>query len=99
MSSTCYNFSPLFLFHWFSQVVKKFTCLSETSVILILLKIFLSNAAKKLLVINEKHRLEYAIFDGIRDVQLRHFLLPSFAVSQQLPDIPLFTSLVFSNHR
>ena len=85
MSSTCYIFSPLFLFHWFSQVVKNFTFTSETPVILILLKFLSSKPAKKRLVKKVEHKLEVAFFDGIgADVQLRHFLLLSVPISPQL---------------
>ena len=38
MSSTCYIFSPIYFFHWFSQVVTNFTFTSGTYVILLLLK-------------------------------------------------------------
>ena len=58
MSSTCYDFSPLFLFDWFSQVVTNFTFTSENYAILLLLKFLPSNAAKKLLVQNVEHKLE-----------------------------------------
>ena len=93
MSSICYIFSPLFLFHWFSQVVKNFTKISETSVIL-LLKILPADAAKKLLVKNEEHKVESTFFDGIRGVvQLGLFIVLSVLISQQLPRL---TSLYFS---
>ena len=93
MSSTCYIFSPLFLFHWFSQLFTKFTFASETYVIRLLLKFLPSNAAKKWLVENVERKLEKAFFDGIRgDVQLRHFILLSVPISQQLPRL---TSLYF----
>ena len=58
MSSTCYIFSPLFLLHWFSQVVTSFTFTSETYAILLLFKFLPSNAAKKLLVKNVEHKVE-----------------------------------------
>ena len=58
MGSTCYIFSPLFLFHWFSQVITKFTLTSENHAILLLLKFLPSNAAKKLLVKNVEQKLE-----------------------------------------
>ena len=93
MSSTCYIFSPLFLFHWFSQVVTNFTFTSENSAILPLLKFLPSNAAKKLLVKNVEHKREETFFDGIRgDVQLRHSILLSVPISQQFPRL---TSLYF----
>ena len=93
MSSTCYIFSPLFLLHWFSQVVTKFTFTSETYVILLLFKLLPSNAAKNLLVKNEEHKVESAFFDGIRgDVQLGRFILLSVPISRQLPRL---TSLYF----
>ena len=93
MSSTRYIFSPLFLFHWFSQVVTNFTFTSETPVILLLLKFLPSNPAKKRLVKNGEHKLEKPFFDGIRgDVQLRHFILLSVPISQRLSRL---TSLYF----
>ena len=93
MSSTCYIFSPLFLLHWFSQVVTKFTFTSETYVILLSFNFLPSNAAKKLLVRNEEHKVESAFFDGIKgDVQLGRFILLSVPISQQLPRL---TSLYF----
>ena len=93
MSSTCYTFSPLFFLHWFSQVVTKITFTSETYAILLLFNFLLSNAAKKLLVKNEEHKIESAFFDGIRgDVQLGRFILLSVPISQQLPRL---TSLYF----
>ena len=93
MSCTCYNFSPLFLLHWFSQVVTNFTFTSETYVILLIFKFLLSNAAKKLLVKNVEHKVENVFFDGMRgDVQLGRFILLSVPTSQQLPRL---TSLYF----
>ena len=86
MSSTCYIFSPFFLLHWFSQVVTKFTFTSETYVIVLFFKFLPSNAAKKLPVKNEEHKVEEAFFDSIRgDVQLGRFILHSVPISQQLP--------------
>ena len=87
MNSTCYIFSPLFLFHWFSQVVTNFMFTSENYAILLLLKFFPSNAAKKLLVKNVEYKLEKkTFFDGIRgDVQLRHSILLSVPIFQQFP--------------
>ena len=58
MSSSCYIFSPLFLFHWFSQVVTIFTSCSETYALLLLLKFLPSNGAKLLIVKNAEHKLE-----------------------------------------
>ena len=58
MSSIRYIFSPIFLLHWFSQVVTNFTFTSETYVKLLLLKFLPSNAAKKLLVKNVEHEVE-----------------------------------------
>ena len=82
MSSTFCIFSPLFLFHWFSQVATNFTFTSETSVTLLLLKIFPSNAAEKLLVKNVEHKLEKTFSDSIRgDDQLRHFILLTVPIS------------------
>ena len=65
MSSICYIFSPLFLFHWFSQVVTTFTFTSETYVILLLLKCLPSNATKKSLVKIVEHKPEEALSDVI----------------------------------
>ena len=89
MSSTCYIFSPLFLFHWFSQVVTNFTSISESSVILLLLKFLPSDAEKKLLVKNMEHKLIEAFSDSLRDVQLGRFILLSVSISQQLPGLAL----------
>ena len=65
MNSTCYIFSPLFLFHWCSQVVTNFTFTSETYVILLLLKCLPSNATKKSLVKILEHKLEETCSDVI----------------------------------
>ena len=86
MSSTCYILSPLFLFHWFSQVVTNFTLISETSVLLLLLKFLPSDADKNLLVKNVEHKLVAAFSDSLRgDVQLERFILLSVPICQQLP--------------
>ena len=59
MSGTCNIFSPLFLFHCFSQVVTNSTFNSETYAILLLLKFLPSNATKKKLAVkNKEHKLE-----------------------------------------
>ena len=80
MSSTCYTFSPLLLFHRFSQVVTNFAFTSKTYAMLLLL------AAKKLLAKNVEDKLNWVFFDGIRGVvQLRHFVLFSVPISQQFP--------------
>ena len=93
ISCTCYIFPPSFLFHWLSQVVTIFTFTSETYAILLFLNFLPSNAAKKLLVKNVEHKLEWTFFDGIRgDVQLRHLILLSVPISQQFPRL---TSLYF----
>ena len=92
MSNTCYTFSPLFLFHCFSQFATNFTFTSETSLILLLLKCLRTNATKKSLVKNVEHKSEEAVSDGIRDVQLGRFILFSVPISQQLPRL---TSLYF----
>ena len=65
MSSTCYIFSPSFLFHWFNQVVTNFTFTTETYVMLLLLKCLPSNATKKSLVKIGEHKLEEAFSDVI----------------------------------
>ena len=93
MSSTCYISSPLFLLHWFSQVVTKFMFTSEIYVILLSFKFLPSNAAKKLLVKKVEHKVDSNSFDGIRgDVQLGRFILLSVPISQPLPRL---TSLYF----
>ena len=93
ISNTCYIFSPLFVFLWFSQVVTIFTFTSETSLILIILKCFPWNAKKKLLLKNVQHRLKEAFSDSIRgDVQLWRSILLSVPISQQLPGL---TSLYY----
>ena len=99
LSNTCYIFSPLFLFHCFSQVATNFTFISETFFILLLLKCLPSNARKKSLVKIKEHKLEEAFSDSIRDVQLGRFI---YSVSQFLnnfPHLPSFPSLVFSIDR
>ena len=92
MNSTRYIFSPLFLFHWCSQVVTNFTFTSETYVILLLLKCLPSKATKKSLVKGVEHKLEETFSDVIRDVHLGRFILLSVPISQQLPTL---TSLYF----
>ena len=87
MSSTCYILSPLFLFHCFSQIATNFTFISETSLILLLLKCLPSNARKKSLVKIAEHKIEEAFSDGIRDVELGRFILLSVPISQQLPTL------------
>ena len=85
MSNTCYILSPLFLFHCFKQVATNFTFISETSLILLLIKCLPSNATKKSLVKTVEHKLEEVFSDSIRDVQLGRFILLSVPISQQLP--------------
>ena len=92
MNSTCYIFSPLFLFHWCSQDVTTFTFTSKTYVILLLLKCLPSNAAKKTLAKIVEHKLEEIFSDVIWDVQLGRFILLRVPISQQLPRL---TSLYF----
>ena len=95
VSSTCYIFLPLFLFHWFSEVVKTFTLISETSVIL-LRKLLPSDAEKNYLVKNEEHNLLEAFSDLLRrDVQLGRFILLSDPISQQLPRLASLYFLSF----
>ena len=82
MSNTCYSFSPLFLFHCFSQVAKILTSTSETSNILLLLKCLHSNAATKLLVKIVQRKLEEITAHGIRrGVELRQIILLSVPIS------------------
>ena len=97
MNSTCYIFSPLFLFHWFSQDVTNFTFTPETYVILLILKRFPSNATKKSLVKIVEHKLEEAVSDVVWDVTLGRFILLSVPVSQQLPRLTLLYSFNFLN--
>ena len=99
MSSTCYIFSPLFLFHWFSQVVPNFTLISENSVILLLLLKFLPfDAEKNLHVKNVEHKLVGAFSDSLRgDVQLERFLLLSVPICQQLPRLASLYFFSFLN--
>ena len=85
MSNTCYVFSPLFLFHCFSQVATNFKFIPETSLILLLLKCLPSNATKKSLVKIVEHKPEEAFSDTKRDVQLGRFILLSVPISQKLP--------------
>ena len=94
INSTCYTFSPLFFFHWCSQIFTNFTFTSETYVILLLLKCLLSNATKKSLVKIVEHKLEETFSDVICDVHLRRFILFSVPISQQLPRLtsPYFFS-------
>ena len=102
MSSTCYIFSPLFLFHWISQVVTNFTLISENSVILLLLLLLLkfvpSDAEKNLLVKNVDYKLVGAFSDSLRgDVQLERFLLLSVPICQQPPRLASLYFFSFLN--
>ena len=94
MSSTCYLFSSLLHFHWFSQVVTIFTFTLETYVSLLLFKYLPSNATEKSLVKIVEYKLEEAFSDVIWDVHLGRFILLSVPFSQQLPRL---TSLYFFN--
>ena len=85
INSTCYVFSPLFLFHWCNQVVTNFTFTSETYVILLLLKCLTANATKKSLVRIVEHEPEETVSDNIWDVHLGRFILLKVPISQQLP--------------
>ena len=96
-SSTCYICSPLFLFHWFSQVVTNFTFTSEAPVILLIFKFLPSNPPKKRLVKNVEHKLEEAFSDVIWDVHLGRFILLSVPISQQLPRLTSFYFFSFLN--
>ena len=97
MSNTCYIFSPFFLFHCFSQVATSFALTSETSLILLLHKCFPSDAMKKSLVKIVDHKLEEAISDGKRDVQLGRFILLNVPTSQQLPRLTSLSFFSFLN--
>ena len=89
-----------FLFHWFSQVVTNFTFNLEPSVRLLILKCLPFNATKKLLVKIVEHKLESAFFDGIKtDVQLGASFCSVSQFVMYFPDLPVFTSFVFSNNR
>ena len=99
MSNTCYICSPLFHFHYFSQVATNFTFTSETSLILIILKYLLSNAAKNSLVKIVEHKLEEAF---LTVYEMFNCDASFYSVSQFLnnfPDLPRFPSLVFSIDR
>ena len=94
MGNTCCNFLRFFLLPCFSQVATNFTLTSETSVILLVLRLLPSNATKKLIVKNEEDKLPEVFFDGIRrGVQPGLFFLLGFPVSHQLPRL---TSPFFS---
>ena len=85
IGNTCYIFSPLFLFHCFSQVARNFAFSAENSLILLLLKSLPPNATKQSVVKNVEHKLKEGFSDSVRDVQLGRFILLSVAISQQLP--------------
>ena len=97
MSDTCYIFSPLILFHCFSQVATNFTFTSETSVTSLILKFLPSNAKEKLIVKIAEHKLEKKTFFHCkrRVFQLGQFNLLSVPISQQLPVLPLFNFWLF----
>ena len=87
MSSTCYIFSPFFLFHWFSQFVTNFTLISETSAVL-LIKFLPSDAEKNSPVKNLERKPKQSFSDSLpEDVQLGRFILLSVPISQQLPKL------------
>ena len=97
MSNTCYIFSPLLLFHCFSQVATNFTFTSETSPILLLLKGLPSDATKKLLVKIVEHKLEEAFSDSIRgDVPLGRFF-SQLPISHQLRRLTSLYFFIFPN--
>ena len=88
MSNTCYIFSSLFLFHWFSQIVINFTLTPETSVSLLLLIFQASHATKKLNVKIVEPKLGEAFFDGKRRiVQLGRFILLNVQFLNNFPDL------------
>ena len=97
MSNTRYIFSPIFLFHCFSQVATNFAFTSENSLILLLLKCLPPNATKISVVKNMEHKLEEAFSDGIRDVPLGRFILLSSANSQHLPRLTSHYFFSFRN--
>ena len=83
-SSICYTFSPLFLFHWFSQVRTKFLFTSETPVILLLLSFLPSNAAKKRLGKNVEHKLQICWHKRRCSTETLHFTqCPNFSTTSQ----------------
>ena len=97
LSNTCYMFSPIVLFHCFSQVDTNFTFTSDTSLVLLLIKCLPSNATQKSLVKIVEHKLKEAFSDGIRDVQLGRFILLSVPISQQLARLTSLSSFSFLN--
>ena len=102
MSNTCNTFSPLFRFHRTSRVATKFTFTSENSLILVLHKRLPSNATKKILVKMMEDKLEEALSDVLRDVEMFNWDASFYSVSEFLknfPHLPLCTSLVFSVYR
>ena len=84
MSNTCYIFPPFFLLHCLSQVATNFTFISETSLLLPLLKCQPPNATKKSLVKIVAHKQLEVFSDSIRDVQLGRSILLSVPISLQL---------------
>ena len=98
MSKTWYIFSPLFFLHCFSQVATNCMFNLETCVMLPIIKCLPLNAKRNLFVKSVKHKLEGTFFHGSRRVfQLEQLFLLSVPISQQLPVLPLFYFLVFSN--
>ena len=97
INNTRYIFSPLFLFHCFSQVATHFTFSTENSLIPLLFKSLPPNATKKSVVKIVEHKLEEGFSDGIRDVQLGRFILLSVAISQQLPRLTFLYFFSFLN--
>ena len=102
MSNTSYKFSPIFLFHCFSQTATNFTFTSEISLILLLIKCVQPDATKKLVVKIVEHKREEAFSDCKGVVELGGFILLSVPVSQQLlrlTSLYLFSLLNFPlNH-
>ena len=71
--------------------------ISETSLILLILKCLRSNATKKSFVKLMELKVEETFSDGIPDVQLGRFILLSVAISQKLPRITSLYFLSFPN--
>ena len=84
MSNTCYIFLPLFLFHCFSQVATNLRLFQKLLLYYYYSNVFRQKQQKSLVKI-VGHKLEEALSDTIRDVQLGRFILLSVPISQQLP--------------
>ena len=91
------NFSPLFLFHCYSQVASIFTFISDYSVKLLLLKCLLQTDTRKLHVRIVVPKLQSSILRVTkRDVLLVHGIVPNVPVSPQNPKMISITILLRS---